>query len=174
MVKKLIEEAVEEAEKFGSLSSMYFLVKKIWAEYGKLSREPIRDYDFTVDDIILFSLHRSKLERIPFFVSSFLTWYYLSNHFFAQDPLFYFRWDKRIFVYSPRVDAHLLYLARTGYVKISKTYCLTEKGKEESSVKLSSLGERHYKEIDSILNNVYNSKKLRDLRMIVKDTIFFR
>ncbi|AWR97851.1 hypothetical protein DFR86_10075 [Acidianus sulfidivorans JP7] len=175
-VEQLLREAIDEAEKYGSLLSMYFLIKKIALDYSSIYKKEEEPYDITVDDIILISLSHGEVTKIPFFAISFLIYDYFSssNKYHVQDCIFYFRWDKRIFVYSPRIEAHLYYLIRTGYVSGIKFYKLTEKGKFEMDLKLKSFSEKERKDILFIINNVLSMKKTSDIKKYVRRQFFGR
>ncbi|MBW9141961.1 MAG: hypothetical protein K1T65_09845, partial [Candidatus Aramenus sp.] len=97
---------------------------------------------------------------------------YLSRKYVVQDGLFYFRWNKRIFVYSPRVESHLLYLVRLGYLEGGKKFKLSKKGKTEADSIMSTLSKEEVKDITSMVENVIRAKKLKDLKRYVKEYLF--
>ncbi|MFP3217309.1 MAG: hypothetical protein RXQ99_01715 [Acidianus sp.] len=171
-LKQLLGEAVEEAEKYGSLLSTYLILKKCNAEYDTLVKEKEVNYSFSVDDIILTSLSYKELSKIQFFVMSFLVCDYLSSRYITQDCLFYFRWDKRIFIYSPRMEAHLFYLIRSGYAEGYKYFKLTEKGRVEAEAKKSLLSNVEKIKIDEISSCVLSKNKLSELKRYVRSYIF--
>lgn len=171
MAKRYLEEAVEEVEKYGSFSSMYLIVKKLRDEFDRLSKEEFREYDFKIDDLVLLSL-KGEMCKVKLLVSSFLVHDYLSRKYVVQDGLFYFRWSKRIFVYSPRVESHLLYLVRLGYLEGGKKFKLSKKGKTEADSIMSILGREEVKDITSLVENVIRAKKLKDLKRYVKEYLF--
>ncbi len=171
-LKQLLNEAVEETEKYGSLFSTYLILKKCNTEYDILDRENDSNYSFYVDDIILISLSYKELNKTQFFVISFLICDYLSSRYITQDCLFYFRWDKRIFVYSPRMEAHLLYLIRTGYAEGYKYFKLTEKGKNEAEAKKSLLSTMEKIKIDEMASCILSKRKLSELKKYVRSYIF--
>ncbi|ARM76637.1 hypothetical protein [Acidianus manzaensis] len=172
-VEQLLKEAIDEAEKYGSMLSMYFLVKKVVFDYSSIYRQEEEKYDVTVDDIILLSLSQKEVTKIPFFSISFLIYDYLSSHKYkVQDCIFYFRWDKRIFIYSPRVEAHLYYLIRTGYASGIKYYKLTEKGKFEANLKFSSFSEKEKKDISFIIEEIINKRKNSDIKKYIRKQLF--
>ncbi|WP_236752071.1 hypothetical protein [Acidianus sp. HS-5] len=171
-MKQLLSEAVEETEKYGSLFSTYLILKKCNAEYDSLVKETEANYSFSVDDIILISLSYKELNKTQFFVISFLICDYLSSRYITQDCLFYFRWDKRIFIYSPRTEAHLLYLIKTGYAEGYKYFKLTEKGKVEAEAKKSLLSTMEKIKIDDMISCVLSKNRLSELKKYVRSYIF--
>lgn len=171
-LKQLLSEAVEEAEIYGSLLSTYLIIKKCYVEYDKLVREKEVNYSFNIDDIILISLSYKELNKIQFFVMSFLVCDYLSSRYITQDCLFYSRWSKRIFIYSPRIEAHLFYLIRKGYIEGYKYFKLTEKGRVEAEAKKSLLSKSEIIKIDEISSQVLSKTKTSDLKKYVRSYIF--
>lgn len=171
-IQQILLEAINEAEKYGSLLSMYFLIKKLASDYNFLSREEEKKYDVTVDDIVLLALSRGEVGKIPFFSISFLICDYLSSIYSVQDCVFYFRWNKRIFVYSPRVEAHLYYLIRTGYVIGMKFFKLTEKGKHEADLKMSTFTEKEKKDIVCLIDAIKHKKRIKEIKDYVKEILF--
>lgn len=171
-VQQLLTEALDEVEKYGSLLSMYILVKKLALDYSSIVRQEEIKYDITVDDIILLSLSQGEVGKVPLFSISFLIYDYLSSFYSVQDCLFYFRWDKRIFVYSPRVESHLHYLIRTGYVNGIKYFRLTEKGKSEVNSKIASLTEKERKDIINIVNTIRHKKRNSEIKKYIRERLF--
>lgn len=171
--QQILREAIDEAEKYGSLLSMYFLVRKLSLDYESVAKQEEKKYDLTVDDIVLLSLSQGEVSKIPFFSISFLVFDYLSsNNYSVQDCLFYFRWDKRIFVYSPRVDSHLHYLIRTGYINGAKYYKLTEKGKSEADSKMLTFTEKEREDLIHIINTVRYKRRNSEIKRYIREQFF--
>ncbi len=170
--KQLLEESIDEVEKYGSFTSMYMMVKKIYSDFEKLNKEEKIDYDIKIDDLILLSLHEKEMNKISLFVSTFLIYDYLSKKYITQDGLFYFRWNKRIFIYSPRIESHVYYLMRLGYLQGIKNFKLTSRGYEESESLLSSLDHEDRKIIRGIIIDVCLKTKLKELKEYVKKYLF--
>ncbi len=171
-VKQLLEESIDEVEKYGSFSSMYLILKKVYSDFEKLTKEERIDYNIKVDDIILISLHEREMNKISLFVSSFLIYDYLSKRYIVQDGLFYFRWNKRIFIYSPRIESHLFYLMRLGYLQGIKNFKLTSRGYEEAESIFLSLNCEDRKAIKNIIIDICLKTRPRELKEYVKKYLF--
>lgn len=170
--KQLLKESIDEVEKYGSFTSMYLILKKVYSDFEKLTKEERIDYNIKVDDLILISLHEREMNKISLFVSSFLIYDYLSKNYIVQDGLFYFRWNKRIFIYSPRIESHIYYLIRLGYLQGIKNFKLTNRGYEEAESILLSLSCEDRKNIRNIIIDICLKTKLKELKEYVKKYLF--
>lgn len=168
---QLINEAIEEIEKYSSCESAYYLLKYIASHGDKFLEEKATNYDFTVDNLIFLSLGE-ETHKYKLFVSSFFIYDYLSKKHAVQEPLFVFRWGKTYFIYSYRIESRLQSLVKNQFIQIKKGVIkLTKKGKEENENILSSLNVNDKKKIEEITETI-NKMKLKELRIYTKKYLF--
>ena len=167
-VFQLISEALEEIEKYGSCESAYYILKYIVGKEELCQQEEIK-YDLTIDQLIYLSFNETKYRL---FINAFFVYDMLSARRKIQDPMFTFRWGKLYFIYSPRIESHLVTLAKNGFLRMSRSRVkLTERGKEERENVRSLLTREEIKRIDEKLREI-EKMKLTDLRVHVKNYLF--
>ncbi|MBB5254251.1 hypothetical protein [Sulfurisphaera ohwakuensis] len=170
-ILQLINEAIEEIEKYGSCESAYYLLKYIASHGEKFIEEKSVNYDFTLDNIILMSVLQ-ETHKYKLFVSSFFIYDYLSKKFRVQEPLFIFRWGKTYFIYSYRINARLESLIKNQFIFSRKGILkLTKKGENERENIFSSLPSTDRKKIEEIIDNI-DKMKLKELRIYTKKYLF--
>ncbi|BFH74117.1 hypothetical protein SJAV_20610 [Sulfurisphaera javensis] len=170
-ILQLINEAIEEIEKYNSCESAYYLLKYIASHGEKFVEEKATNYDFTVDNLIFLSL-KEEMHKYKLFVISFFIYDYLSKKFQVQEPLFIFRWGKTYFIYSYRIESRLQMLAKNQFIQTKKGIVrLTKKGKEESENIYKFLNPIDRQKVEEIISNI-NNMKLKELRIYTKKYLF--
>ena len=171
-IMQLINEAIEEIERYGSCESAYQLLKYISSAGEKLIKEEEVKYDFTLDQLVLLSMSK-KIKKYKLFVSSFFVYDYLSKKYKVQDPLFIFRWGKLYFIYSPRIVGRVSLLVEKGFLQIERRgeIKLTNLGEEESENLFLMLNQRDRDEIEKIKEKV-QQLTLTELKIYTKKYLF--
>ncbi|MCY0849789.1 hypothetical protein [Sulfuracidifex metallicus] len=168
-VRQLTREAIEEIEKYNSCQSAYYILKTLEEGSESLCKEKELKYDYTIDNLITVSLYiYDEVTKARLFVTSFLIYDVLAKNYVLQNPLFYFRWNKRYFVYSPRIDSHLSYLSREGFVKARKKFSLTEYGKKEGESLISTLNKETLSKIEEYVSTLKSMDTMKEIKIFLK------
>ncbi|BBG23547.1 hypothetical protein [Sulfuracidifex tepidarius] len=168
-VRQLTDEAIEEIEKYNSCQSAYYILKTLSEGAETLCKEKEVKYDYTVDNLIIMSLYTYEdVTKARLFVTSFIIYDLLAKKYTIQNPLFYFRWNKRYFVYSPRIESHLSYLSREGFVKNRKKYSLTEYGKKEGETSLATLNKETLSKIQESVSTLKRIETMKQTKVFLK------
>ncbi len=168
-VRQLTDEAIEEIEKYNSCHSAYYILKTLSEGVDNFCKEDELKYDYTVDNLVILSIYlNDDVSKARMFVTSFMVYDILSKKYVIQNPLFYFRWNKRYFIYSPRVESHLSYLAREGFVRSRKRYSLTEYGKKEGEALLTSLDRGVLSKVERMVSELKSMETMKQTRIFVK------
>lgn len=170
-ILQLINEAIEEIEKYGSCESAYYLLKYISSHGEELVKENETKYDFTIDNLIFLSV-QNEIPKYKLFALSFFIYDYLSKKYKVQDPLFIFRWSKMYFIYSYRIEAHLLNLMKNQFLVTKRGKIkLTPKGESESENSYTLLSSQDKENIEKIREEI-EKRKLTELRVFTKKYLF--
>jgi len=171
-ILQLVNEAIEEIERYGSCEGAYQLLKYISSTGEKFIKEEEVKYDFTLDQLILLSMSK-KTKKYKLLASSFFVYDYLSKKYKIQDPLFTFRWGKLYFIYSYRIVGRLSLLVEKGFLQIERRgeIKLTSLGEEESKNLFSMLNQKEKDEIKKVKEKV-EQLTLTELRTYTKKYLF--
>ncbi|QGA53159.1 hypothetical protein GFS03_00350 [Sulfolobus sp. E5-1-F] len=169
-LQQLLKEALDEIEVYGSWTSLYYILKLlVESEAEKLCREQEIIYHMTVDSLTLFTIYKygEGIDKTRLFVLSFLLYDYLSRHYNLQNPIFSIKWNKRYFIYSPRIDSRLHSLSKRGLlIKKNKLYYLTQLGISEAES--ISIGKKDSMKVDSIVASLKSLRKVKDIKIFIR------
>ncbi|AAK42863.1 hypothetical protein SULI_02845 [Saccharolobus solfataricus] len=169
-LQQLLKEALDEIEIYGSWVSLYYILKLLAeSNVEKLCKEQEVAYHMTVDSLTLFTIYKygGGIDKTRLFVLSFLLYDYLSRYYNIQNPIFSIKWNKRYFVYSPRIDSRLHTLSKKSLIlKKERLYYLNQLGRSEAES--INIREKDNAKVDSIVTNLKSLKKVKDIRIFVR------
>ncbi|PVU77464.1 hypothetical protein DDW12_06810 [Sulfolobus islandicus] len=169
-LQQLLKEALDEIEIYGSWTSLYYILKSVAeSNVEKLCREQEVIYHMTVDSLTLFTIYKYSegVDKTRLFVLSFLLYDYLSRHYNVQNPIFSIKWNKRYFIYSPRIDSRLHSLSKRGLIlKKDRLYYLSQLGISEAES--INIGKKDSTKVDSIVANLKSLRKVKDIKIFVR------
>lgn len=169
---QLINEAIEEIEKYGSCESAYYILKYLANSQDNLCEEEV-DYDITIDNLIFLSMNGKRTEKkYKLYVNAFFIYDMLSSSLAVQNPLFTFRWGKLYFIYSPRIESHLKALVKNKFLYLTRSQVrLTQRGEEEMEGVKALLSKDYLRKINEKLKEI-DRMKLKDLKIYIKNYLF--
>ncbi|BCU70201.1 hypothetical protein [Stygiolobus caldivivus] len=170
---QLINEAIEEIEKYGSCESAYYILKYLSNSQEDLCKRGEVKYDLTIDHLIFLSMNgKTSQKKYKLYVNAFFTYDVLSPYKVIQDPMFTFRWGKLYFIYSPRIDSHLSSLIKSNFMRVTRSQIkLTERGEEEMENIRASLTKEELRKLSDKLKEI-EEMKLTDLKIYTKNYLF--
>ncbi|MDT7861638.1 MAG: hypothetical protein RRA45_05450 [Saccharolobus sp.] len=169
-LQQLIKEAIAEVENYDSWITLYYILKSIENNVEKLCKESEINYEVTVDSLILFTIyiHGGRIDKTRLFALSFILYDYMSKNYKVQDPIFYIRWNKRYFIYSPRIDSHLNALSKKGLIIKKDLYYLSDLGRAEAESLFKYIKEKDRKEIASIIEIFKSFKRISEIKTYIR------
>jgi len=171
-IRQLIKEAIEEIEVYNSWLSSYYLLKYIESEAEKLCKIGEINYDVTLDSLIFFTIYLNgkSIDKTRLFSLSFLVYDLLSNKGFkVQDPLFQIRWNKRYFIFSPRINDHLEVIRKKGLVLKKNEYYLTDISFREALGIYDKLSSRDKNDLQDLVKKFKSLRKVKDIKTFIRN-----
>ncbi|MEJ2781455.1 hypothetical protein WIW89_11350 [Stygiolobus sp. CP850M] len=170
---QLINEAIEEIEKFGSCESAYYILKYLANSRDNLCEEEEVDYDITIDNLIFLAMNGKRTEKkYKLYVNAFFVYDMVSSSLAVQNPLFTFRWGKLYFIYSSRIKSHLNALVKNKFLYLTRSQVrLTQRGEEEMEGVKTLLSKDYLRKINEKLKEI-DKMKLKDLKIYTKNYLF--